>query len=98
MKYINQIKLWLHATWIAPLVGILLGIIVNLTMGITVNAIMIAWWLVFGVVCVIWWFWVMGAIRHIIGTFDRVESQLSMVSGQLTDIKRELGSIREHNY
>ena len=98
MKYLNQIRWWLHATWIAPMIAVILGITVHVSVGVEVNRIIAVIWAVFGTVCVIWWYWVMGAIRHIIRTFDRVESQLTRVSHQLTDIKSELGSIREDNY
>jgi len=54
--------------------------------------------MVFASICVAWWFWVMGTVKHIISTYARVETKLDVVSEQLTDIKRELGSIRENNY
>ena len=98
MKYIKQISWWLHATWMVPLMGLVLAVIAHMSLGISLNTVIIGYWSTFAVVCVIWWFWIMGAVRHIIETYERVEINLVRVSDQLTDIKRELGSIREHNY
>ena len=98
MRVLNQLAWWLHATWFMPITAGILGVTAYYLMGfdwVWVQTVVLG---AFSVICVIWWFWIMGAVRHIIETYDRVEHQLIRVSDQLTDIKREMGSIREHNY
>lgn len=98
MRVLNQLGLWLHATWFMPIAAAILGGIAHYSMGFSwlwVQTVVLS---TFAVICVIWWFWIMGAVKHIIETYERVEVSLVRVSDQLTDIKRELGSIRENNY
>ena len=98
MKILNQLSVWLHATWFMPITAGILGVTAHYALGfdwVWVQTVVLS---TFAVICVIWWFWIMGAVKHIIQTYDRVEKTLMVVSDQLTDIKREMGSIKENNY
>lgn len=98
MDKMQQISWWLRTTLITPWLAIACAVLAHYWLGWTWPQVQITVLAVFASVCVIWWFWIMATVRHIIQTYDRVELSLARVSDQLVDIKQELGSIQEHNY
>lgn len=92
-KIEKQIERWDLFAKLAPTV-FLLGCFAFLAMGMSFETLFNIGMIAFAITAVIWWFWTLFSIRHLIRIFKRATENLIETGEELKAVKREYQELR----
>jgi ABC-type multidrug transport system fused ATPase/permease subunit len=89
-KIEKQVERWDLFAKIAPTIFLVVCFVMLALGSISFETVFVVGMILFSVTAVIWWFWTIFSIRHLVRTLRRASTGLLDVTGELKEAKKDL--------
>ena len=89
-KIEKQVERWDLFAKIAPTIFLVVCFVMLAIGSISFETVFVVGMILFSVTAVVWWFWTIFSIRHLVRTLRRASTGLLDVTGELKEAKKDL--------